>query len=45
MEQSSSDKQTVRHQFDRFCKMVLHGEKVNYENETNLKVIQSVMGL
>ena len=34
MEQSSSEKkQTVRHQFDSFCKMVLHGEKVNYEKE------------
>lgn len=34
MEQSSSDKeQTVRHQFDRFCRLVLHGEKVNYEKE------------
>ena len=34
MEQSSSErKQTVRHQFDSFCKLVLHGEKVNYEKE------------
>ena len=34
MEQSSSEKkQTVRHQFDSYCKMVLHGEKVNYEKE------------
>jgi hypothetical protein len=34
MEQSSSkDEQTVRHQFDWFCKLVLHGEKVNYERE------------
>ncbi len=34
MEQSSSErKQTIRHQFDSFCKMVLHGEKVNYEKE------------
>lgn len=37
MEQSSSDKQTVRHQFDRFCKMVLHGEKVNYEKEMDYR--------
>ena len=34
MGQSSSEKkQTIRHQFDSFCKMVLHGEKVNYEKE------------
>ena len=34
MEQSSSDKeQTVRRQFDSFCKLVLRGEKVNYEKE------------
>ena len=38
MEQSSSrKKQTVRHQFDRFCKMVLHGEKVNYEKEMDYR--------
>jgi len=38
MEQSSSDKeQTVRHQFDRFCRLVLHGEKVNYEKEMNYR--------
>ena len=37
MEQSSSDKQTVRHQFDCFCKMVLHGEKVNYEKEMDYR--------
>ncbi|KSV58179.1 sigma factor-like helix-turn-helix DNA-binding protein [Acetivibrio ethanolgignens] len=37
MGQSSSDKQTVRHQFDRFCKMVLHGEKVNYEKEMDYR--------
>lgn len=34
MGQSSSErKQTIRHQFDRYCKLVLHGEKVNYEKE------------
>lgn len=38
MEQSSSDKeQTVRHQFDRFCRLVLHGEKVNYEKEMDYR--------
>lgn len=37
MGQSSSDKQTVRYQFDRFCKMVLHGEKVNYEKEMDYR--------
>lgn len=38
MERSSSDKeQTVRHQFDRFCKLVLHGEKVNYEKEMDYR--------
>ena len=32
--QSSKEKmQTVRHQFDYFCKKILHGEKVNYERE------------
>ena len=34
MVQSSREKmQTVRHQFDYFCKKILHGEKVNYERE------------
>ena len=34
MVQSSKEKmQTVRHQFDYFCKKILHGEKVNYERE------------
>lgn len=38
MERSSSDKeQTIRHQFDRFCKLVLHGEKVNYEKEMDYR--------
>lgn len=38
MEQSSSEKkQTIRHQFDSFCKMVLHGEKVNYEKEMDYR--------
>lgn len=38
MEQSSSGKeQTVRHQFDSFCKLVLHGEKVNYEKEMDYR--------
>ena len=34
MVQSSKEKmRTVRHQFDYFCKKILHGEKVNYERE------------
>ena len=34
MVQSSGEKmRTVRHQFDCFCKKILHGEKVNYERE------------
>ena len=34
MVQSSREKmRTVRHQFDYFCKKILHGEKVNYERE------------
>ena len=34
MVQSSEEKmRTVRHQFDYFCKKILHGEKVNYERE------------
>lgn len=38
MEQSSSGKeQTVRHQFDSFCKLVLRGEKVNYEKEMDYR--------
>ena len=38
MGQSSSEKkQTIRHQFDSFCKMVLHGEKVNYEKEMDYR--------
>lgn len=38
MEQSSSGKeQTVRHQFDSFCKLVLHGEKANYEKEMDYR--------
>lgn len=30
-------KQTVRHQFDHFCKMVLHGEKVSCEKEMDCR--------
>lgn len=38
MEQSSSGKElTVRHQFDSFCKLVLRGEKVNYEKEMDYR--------
>ena len=34
MVQSSKEKmRTVRHQFDYFCKKILHGEKVNYERK------------
>ena len=34
MVQSSREKmRTVRHQFDYFCKKILHGEKVNYKRE------------
>ena len=34
MVQSSLEKmRTVRHQFDYFCKKILHDEKVNYERE------------
>ena len=32
MEQSSSyDKETIRHQFDRKCKLALQGEKIDYD--------------
>lgn len=32
MEQTSSyDKETIRHQFDRKCKLALQGEKIDYE--------------
>lgn len=38
MEQSSFDKeQTVRHQFDSFCKLVMRGEKANYEKEMDYR--------
>lgn len=38
MEKSSfCNEQRIRHQFDSFCKMVMHGEKVNYEREMNYR--------
>lgn len=38
MEQSSSEKeQTIMHQFDSYCKLVLHGEAVNYKKEMDYR--------
>ena len=36
MGQSSSvNEKTVMHKFDRYCKLVLRGEKLSYEKEMN----------
>lgn len=44
MEQSSSyDKQTVRHQFDRFCQMALKGEVANYYRDMATRRKHEVM--
>ena len=38
MEQSSSyDEETIRHQFDRKCKLALQGEKVDYERHLSYR--------
>lgn len=38
MEQSSSyDEKTIRHQFDRKCKLALQGEKVDYERHLSYR--------
>ena len=38
MEQSSSyNKETIRHQFDRKCKMALKGEKIDYERHLSYR--------
>ena len=38
MEQSSSyDKETIRHQFDRKCKLALQGEKIDYERHLSYR--------
>ena len=38
MEQSSSyDEETIRHQFDRKCKLALQGEKIDYERHLSYR--------
>ena len=38
MEQSSSyDKETIKHQFDRKCKLALQGEKIDYERHLSYR--------
>lgn len=38
MEQSSSyNKETIRHQFDRKCKLALQGEKIDYERHISYR--------
>ena len=38
MEQASSyDEETIRHQFDRKCKLALQGEKIDYERHLSYR--------
>ena len=44
MEQSSSyDEETIRHQFDRKCKLALQGEKIDYERHLSYRQKHEVL--
>lgn len=43
MDLASSQKQTIRHQFDSFCKKILRGEKINFQRKLDTQIGHEIL--